>query len=325
MLEGMDRYYALWKYDAKNSGVEPAGRPDLLFRNDGAGAGGVPVFRDVTKDAGISGRGDGLSATWWDYNKDGWPDLFIGNDFLSEDRLWHNNGDGTFKNVLAQAAPHTCWFSMGADAGDLNNDLLPDFFLADMSATTHYKSKTTMGAMGGINLKRAVGSSPPQYMRNTCLLGTGTGRFLEAAYMLGIASTDWTWAVKFGDYDHDAKQDVYLTNGVIRAMNHSDFVVDEASKAGSHQWDFYKDQTTRPEQHRAYRNEGDLHFHDSSEEWGLNRTAVTYGCAWGDLDARWGSGSRGSQSGGTPHPLPQQRGRPRKCQAAWLSASKANP
>lgn len=285
MLEGMDRYYALWKYDAKNSGVEPAGRPDLLFRNDGAGAGGVPVFRDVTKDAGISGRGDGLSATWWDYNKDGWPDLFIGNDFLSEDRLWHNNGDGTFKNVLAQAAPHTCWFSMGADAGDLNNDLLPDFFLADMSATTHYKSKTTMGAMGGTNLKRAVESSPPQYMRNTCLLGTGTGRFLEAAYMLGIASTDWTWAVKFGDYDHDAKLDVYLTNGVIRAMNHSDFVVDEASKAGSHQWDFYKDQTTRPEQHRAYRNEGDLHFHDSSEEWGLNRTAVTYGCAWGDLDA----------------------------------------
>ena len=284
LLDGMERYYALWKYDAKNSGVEPAGRPDLLFRNDGPGPGGVPVFRDVTKEAGISGRGDGLSATWWDYDQDGWPDLFVGNDFLSEDRLWRNNRDGTFKNVLPQAAPHTSWFSMGADAGDLNNDLLPDFFLADMAATTHYKSKTTMGAMGGTNLKRAVTSSPPQYMRNTCLLGTGTGRFLEAAYMLGIASTDWTWAVKFGDYDQDAKLDVYLTNGVIRAMNHSDFVVDEASRAGSHQWNFYKDQTTRPEQHRAYRNEGDLHFHDQSEEWGLNRTAVTYGCAWGDLD-----------------------------------------
>ena len=285
MLEGMDRYYALWKHDAKNSGVEPAGRPDVLFRNEGMGNGGVPIFKDVTRQSGISGRGDGLSATWWDYNKDGWPDLYVGNDFLSEDRLWHNNGDGTFRNVLAQAAPHTCWFSMGADAGDLNNDLLPDFFLADMSATTHYKSKTTMGAMGGIDLKRAVGSSPPQYMRNTCLLGTGTGHFLEAAYMLGIASTDWTWAVKLGDYDHDAKLDVYITNGVIRAMNHSDFVVDEINRAGSHQWDFYKDQTTRPEQHRAYRNEGNLHFQDSSEEWGLNRTAVTYGCAWGDLDA----------------------------------------
>ncbi|MDB6069754.1 MAG: repeat protein, partial [Verrucomicrobiales bacterium] len=284
LLEGMDRYYSTWKYDAKNSGVEPAGRPDLLFRNDGPGPGGVPVFHDVTKDAGISGRGDGLSATWWDYNKDGWPDLFIGNDFLSEDRLWHNNGDGTFKNVLAQAVPHTCWFSMGADAGDLNNDLLPDFFLADMSATTHYKSKTTMGAMGGISLKRAVGSSPPQYMRNSCFLGTGTGRFLEAAYMLGIASTDWTWAVKFGDYDHDSKLDVYITNGVIRAMNHSDFVISDNEKPGSHLWQFYKDQTTRPEQHRVYKNEGDLHFHDHSDEWGLNRTAVTYGCASGDLD-----------------------------------------
>ncbi len=279
-----ERYYALWKFDAKNAGVETIGRPDLLFRNDGVGADGVPKFVDVTVAAGIAGRGDGLSATWWDYDRDGWPDLFIGNDFLSEDRLWRNNGDGTFTNTLPKTAPHTCWFSMGADAGDLNNDLHPDFFLADMAATTHYKSKTTMGAMGGIDLTRAVNSTPPQYMRNTCLLGTGTGRFQEAAYLLGVASTDWTWAVKFCDFDHDGMLDIYITNGVIRAMNHSDRRIDENAKIGAHLWDFHKDDEPRPEQHRAYRNDGQLHFTDVSAAWGLDRTAVTYGCALGDFD-----------------------------------------
>jgi enediyne biosynthesis protein E4 len=220
----------------------------------------------------------------WDFNQDGYPDIFVGNDFLSQDRLWKNNGNGTFTNVLAEMAPHTCWFSMGADQGDLNNDLHPDFLLADMAATTHYKSKTTMGAMGGIQLTRAVGSQPAQYMRNTCLIGTGTERFQEAAYLLGIASTDWTWAIKFVDFDLDGWQDIYVTNGVIRAMNHSDFKLDESKLQDRHLWEFYKDQEKRPEQHRAYKNEGHLHFADVSAEWGLDRTAVTYGCAYGDLD-----------------------------------------
>ncbi len=279
-----ERYYDYWEYNAANKGAEAAGRPDLLYRNDGNGADGVPAFTDVTAAAGIKGRGDGLSATWWDYDRDGWPDIYVGNDFLSQDRLWHNNRDGTFTNTLPSAAPHTCWFSMGSDQGDLNNDLMPDFLIADMAATTHYKSKTTMGAMGGLDLKRAVASTPPQYMRNTCLIGTGTARFQEAAYLLGIASTDWTWAVKLADFDLDGWQDIYFTNGIIRAMNHSDFVVPQAKLVNNHSWTFYKDRPPRPEQHRAYRNEQHLHFVEASEAWGLNRTAITYACAYADFD-----------------------------------------
>ncbi len=280
-----ERYYDWFQFDEENRGSETIGRPDLLFRNDGNGAGGVPKFTDVTAAAGISGRGDGLSATWWDYDQDGWPDIFVGNDFISQDRLWRNNGDGTFTNTLPGAAPHTCWFSMGADQGDLNNDLLPDFLIADMSATTHYKSKTTMGAMGGLDLRRAVASTPPQYMRNTCLIGTGTGRFLEAGYLLGVASTDWTWAIKMADFDLDGWQDLYFTNGMIRAMNHSDFTVPDEARINRHSWEFYKDREPRPEQHRAYRNDRHLHFTDVSKEWGLGRTAITYGCAYADFDS----------------------------------------
>ncbi len=284
MKPGMERYYEFYSNGKDDRGTRTVGRPDILFRNEGNGAGGAPKFTDVTEMAGLRGRGDGLSATWWDYNDDGWPDLYVANDFLSPDRLWKNNGDGTFSDVLPQAAPHTCWFSMGADQGDLNNDLLPDILIADMAATTHYKSKTTMGAMGGDDLKRAVGGSPPQYMRNTCLIGTGTGRFVESAYLLGIASTDWTWAVKFADLDLDGWQDIYFTNGMIRAMNHSDFVVKSGEMVGKFQWEFYKDRPKRPEKHRAYRNEHHLHFGDVSESWGLGREAITYGCAYADFD-----------------------------------------
>jgi hypothetical protein len=279
-----ERYHDLWRFDKEKWGSEPVGRPDLLFRNEGSVVGGLPKFRDVTIKAGILGRGDGLSATWWDYNMDGFPDLYIGNDFLSPDKLWRNNGDGTFSNALAQTVPHTPWYSMGADAGDLNNDLLPDFFIGDMAATTHYKSKTTMGAMGGMNLKRAVGSEPPQYMRNACYVGTGTDRMLEAAFLLGIASTDWTWAIKFGDYDNDGWQDIFITNGIVRNMNHSDRPIEEKATVGKHLWEFYKDTETRPEQNRAYRNEHHLQFTDVSKDWGLDHVGISYGCAYADLD-----------------------------------------
>ena len=162
-------------------------------------------FTDITEWAGIAAGGYGVGVAVGDIDNDGDLDLFVTNIGQQNSALYRNNGDGTFTDVTRATVPYTTWFSMGADAGDLNNDLLPDFLIADMAATTHYKSKTTMGAMGGLNLKRAVGSSPPQYMRNTLLINTGTGRFLEGARLFGVSSTDWTWSVKFADFDLDGE------------------------------------------------------------------------------------------------------------------------
>ena len=120
-----------------------SGRPDLLLRNDGRGK-----FVEVTADAGIDGRGHGLSATWWDYDRDGRIDLYVGNDFDEPDCLYRNLGGGKFKNVIKEVVPYTSWFSMGADIGDLDNDGWLDFVIADMNGTTHYKQKTNMGSMG---------------------------------------------------------------------------------------------------------------------------------------------------------------------------------
>jgi hypothetical protein len=279
-----EKYYAVWRYDYDNWGTEAMGTPDRLYRNEGNGPDGIPRFKDVSKAAGIAGRGDGLSVTWWDFDSDGRQDIYIGNDFIAGDKLYRNNGDGTFTDVIADAIPHTPWFSMGADSGDINNDLLPDMLVADMSATSHYKSKTTMGVMGGIDLKRSYNAKPPQYMQNSLYLNTGTGRFREAARLFGVSSTDWTWAVKFADFDNDGWLDLYFTNGISRHMNDSDKTITIDMLRGRHMFDFFKEGEMRSEKHRAYRNTQHDKFEEVSDEWGLGHMGVAYGAAYSDLD-----------------------------------------
>ena len=277
-----ERYYQVWRYDADNWGMEAIGTPDHLFHNDSKD--GAIHFTEVTKEAGISGRGDGLGAVWVDYDGDGRPDLYVANDFIGADKLYRNNGDGTFTDKLAEAVPHTPWFSMGVDIGDVNNDLLPDILVADMSATSHFKSKTTMGMMGGVDLKRAYFSETPQYMVNTLLINTGTGHFLEGSKLFGVRSTDWTWTVKFADLDLDGWQDLYFTNGISRHMNDSDIKITQDMLTGKHMFDFYKNGEMRKEVNRSYRNTGQSKFEDTSEAWGLAHNGVTYAAASADFD-----------------------------------------
>ena len=289
LMPGFSRHYNLWIVDSENWGVEPAGRPDYLFRNDGVNSQGVVQFTDVSTQAGISGRGDGLTTTWWDADLDGDCDLFVCNDFISEDRFYINNGDGTFTNQIAETVPHTTWFSMGSSFGDLDNDGDFDMLVADMSATSHYKSKVTMGVMGGLTQKRANTSSPPQYMRNALYLNEGTSRkgiprFREGAFLAGLASSDWTWAIKMNDFDSDGFLDVYMTNGVPAQMNHSDTVITEEMLAGKHMWDFNKDSPMRKEHNVAYRNLGGLKFSNVGEQWGLDHFGASYGAVCADFD-----------------------------------------
>ena len=288
VLDWAARYYDIWAWDFDNWGTEPMGRSDYLFRNDGPGKDGVPKFNDVTQEAGISGRGDGLSVIWWDADQDGDCDIFVGNDFIASDRFYRNNGDGTFTNIVAESMAHTTWFSMGSDFGDLDNDGDFDLLVADMSATTHYKSKVTMGAMGGMTLKRANHSNPPQYMRNALHLNEGVIegelRFREAGRLAKLASSDWTWTVKLQDFDSDGRLDVYMTNGVPREMNHSDIEITEQMLIGKHSWEFFKDGEMRKEKNLAWHNTGDLHFEPIGEAWGLDHVGASYGAVHCDLE-----------------------------------------
>jgi hypothetical protein len=165
-----------------------AGQFDHLYRNELAETGELK-FTDISSEAGIDGPDHGLDATWWDYDADGDADLYVSNDFTDPDKFYRNRGDGTFEDVLAEALPHTPWFTMGSATGDLNNDGLLDLVAADMSATTHYREKVSMGAMDAVAWFLDT-AEPRQYMRNAVYLNTGTERFMEVAHLTGLASSN---------------------------------------------------------------------------------------------------------------------------------------
>ena len=280
--EEFAKYYRLKPNGQGGFQMDSAGRPDLLLRNDSQGS-GAPKFVDVTSEAGITEAGFGLSATWWDFNKDGWPDLHVGNDFSDPDRLYHNLGNGKFVDVANAALPHSAWFSMGADVADVNGDGWDDLFCADMAFTTHYKQKVGMGQMGA---KQAVleSISPLQVMRNHLFINTGMGPFQEVAQMAGVAKSDWTWGVKFEDFDLDGRKDLFVANGAIRSFNHSDHSAAKGSQIGKTLWDLWKNTEPRPEANLAFRNAGNLKFKNVAKDWGLDDTGVSHGLACGDLD-----------------------------------------
>lgn len=275
--DGFKDYYDAVQAGENSYNLDVVGRPDYFLRNDGG------KFTDITIDAGISGRGHGLSAIWWDYDQDGWTDLYVGNDFDEPDQFYRNRGDGTFDEVIKQTVNHTSWFSMGADFGDLNNDGYEDFLIADMAGTSHYKQKTAMGSMGD-KYWFMQHADPPQLMRNMLYLGTGSPRFMEAANLAGLAQSDWTWAVKLCDLDNDGRLDVYITNGMTRNFNEKDDPIALQKRPGATQWDRYEHLPPMKERNLAYRNLGDLKFQDVAKQWGLDQLGVSFGAAQADLD-----------------------------------------
>ena len=260
-----------------------AGQPDRLLRNVGG------TFVDVTASAGIADKGMGLSATWFDYDADGYPDLYVANDLESPDVLYHNLGDGTFRDVTSDVVPHTAFYGMGSDAADVDGDGHVDLVVADMSMTTHEKAKVLMGDMAA---ERPVlmYSDPPQVMRNALLLNTGTGRFQEAAHLAGVASTDWTWSVLFGDLDNDGRSDLFATNGIARFDTDPDLKlrVDDLWSQGRQQAAIQLIQNVRrvAERNAALRNTGgaDVRFERQGASWGLDLEAVSHGAALADFD-----------------------------------------
>lgn len=278
--DALAEYWELIYLPGKKIHKTEAGQADRMFINENG------KFVDRTKACGIKGNYFTLSATWWDFDSDGDPDIYVSNDFTGPDILYKNNGNGIFTDVILSTIPHTPWFSMGSDSADINNDGLIDLFATDMAATSHYREKVMMGNMNDMGWFLEF-AQPRQYMRNSLYVNTGNEKVLEAAYLAGVASTDWSWSPRLEDFDCDGKIDLFVTNGVIRDSMNSDLsiIADKKFKGGSPEWrQFWSNQKMRKEKNLAFKNIGGLKFTPSGEKWGLDNDGVSLGASTADFD-----------------------------------------
>ena len=265
-----------------DAAAHPEGQRNYLFHNNRNG-----TFTDVTDRSGIAPvRAHGNSAVWWDFDGDGWPDLYVANDFAVPDALYHNNRDGTFTDVIARVMPHSPYSSMGSDLGDVNNDGRLGLLVADMAEPGHVEDQRAMAeSKARMRVPDEGSNEVRQFPSNALFLNTGTGRSLEAAHLAGLDATGWTWAPLWEDLDNDGRADLFATNGMYREIHNQD-MISRRAMAGS---PLAREQIVRSspvfaETHQAFRNLGGLSFENVSSAWGLDQNGVSFGAALGDLN-----------------------------------------
>jgi len=265
---------------------------DRLFKNEWNDTLDHPVFKDVSEEAGIRFHGYSHSTLIHDFNKDGWMDIYVANDFLSNDLIYINNQDGTYTNRAGDIFKHFSLSSMGSDIADVNNNGHMDIFTSEMQPYYNKRKKLFQGPSSyqkEIFTKKYKYAS--QYTRNTLQLNlgvnpeTGLPIFGDTGMFAGIQETDWSWAPLFADYDNDGWQDLFITNGFPKDVTDRDFgdFRITASRLVSKE----KLIAAIPEikiPNFMFRNTGDLNFEDVTDSWGLNFGTYSNGAAYGDLD-----------------------------------------
>ncbi len=263
---------------------------DKLLRNDDG------KFIDVSEKAGIYGgiNGYGLGISISDFNSDGYPDIYIGNDFHEDDYFYLNNGDGTFTESLREYFGHISRFSMGNDAADINHDGLPDLISLDMLPENEIPLKSSEGDDNIQTQKLRIKQYGYHYQftRNMLYVGQPDGKFTETALMSGVAATDWSWTALFGDYDQDGEQDLFVANGIPKRPNDLDFI--KFISSGEIQ---KKINNTKLVDQKAlqmmpsgnahnyiFKGNGKLGFEDKSNNWISNDTLISGASAYGDFD-----------------------------------------
>ena len=261
---------------------------DKLYQNNGDG-----TFSDVSTEAGILIEGYSLGLNISDLNNDGWTDIYITNDFLTNDILYINNQDGTFTNRAAEMLKHTSFASMGIDVADINNDGQPEIYVLDMYPEDNYREKMIMGSDNYNRFQYLLKQGyEPQYSRNTLQLNNGDGTFSEIGQMANVHKTDWSWSALLADLDNDGLRDLYVTNGFRRDLGNLDYIKYENTNPFGSPESRKKKQLDRILQqpgaqipNYVFKNENGLTFSKKSKEWGVGEPSYSHGAAYADLDA----------------------------------------
>ncbi|AUP81258.1 FG-GAP-like repeat-containing protein [Flavivirga eckloniae] len=255
-------------------------------------------FIDISKSLGIhqSSLGAGLGVGVSDLYNDGYPDVYVCNDFLGRDYLYDNSGKDVFKENALEALNHISYSSMGVDVADINNDGWQDLFVVDMKSSTNFGRKTNMTSMNprAFNILVEVGGHY-QYMRNTLQLNNGDRTFSDIAPLAGLASTDWSWSPLFTDLDNDGYKDLFVTNGIRKNTNNKDYENYRTKRLNEEKVKAVPDikstvaeilNNIPPEKpvNQVYKNINGLTFEKKNDHWGVNVPSFSNGSAYADLD-----------------------------------------
>jgi hypothetical protein len=263
---------------------------NMLLRND------KMHFVNVTDEAGIysSKIGFGLGATVSDINKDGWPDLYISNDFFERDYLYINNQDGTFKEVLTEQINETSMGAMGADIADINNDGYVEIYVTEMTAENHARQKTKTVFQSWDSYRSNLNHGYfHQFARNTLQLNNKNNTFSEIGRYAGIHHTDWSWGALIFDMDHDGYKDIFVANGIYKDLLDRDYLEFYANPRNVRNVFSASDQgiialiekmPSEKVSNYAFINNQNLTFTNKSDTLGLSEPGFSNGAAYVDLD-----------------------------------------
>ncbi len=274
---------------------------DKLFENRGGEATKKriptsPPFVDVSQQAGIKSNpiGFGLGVSVSDLNGDGWPDLYVTNDYVEDDYLYVNQRDGTFRDELRDRVEHSSYSAMGVDIADLDNDGRTDILTLDMRPEDNARQKTLPWPDNwNVYQARLKNGFWHQNMQNTLQMQQADGRFADLGELAGVSSTDWSWGALLADFDNDGFKDMFVSNGMLRDFTDGDFIrfseEAEASQTHTSLLDQIRAMPATKTRNYAFHNNHDGQggcptFANRQADWGFDEPTVANGCAYADLD-----------------------------------------
>lgn len=254
---------------------------DKLFKNDNG------HFVDVSAEAGVKSNplGFGLGVSVSDINDDGYPDVYVTNDYVEDDYCYINQRNGTFRDELRERVAHTSYSAMGADVADLNNDTRPDIMTLDMLPESNARQKT-LPWPDSWNVYQAQLRNGfwHQNMRNMLQIQQPNGQFAEIGQLAGVAGTDWSWGVLLADFDLDGYKDIFVSNGILRDFTDADFIKFSDNASGLPILEQIRQMPSTLTKNYIFQNNRNLTFTNQQVGWGFDEPAMSNGCAYADLD-----------------------------------------